>query len=66
VLFDGLLSIALAVLVAIGWPENPLAFIELMTGSRWSRTASGTSCCGCALRRDVAGLCTRAALACAA
>lgn len=32
VLFDGLLSIGLAVLIAIGWPGSSLAFIGLLTG----------------------------------
>lgn len=32
VLFDGLLSIVLAGLIAIGWPETSLAFIGLLTG----------------------------------
>jgi uncharacterized membrane protein HdeD (DUF308 family) len=32
VLFDGLLSIGLAVLIVIGWPASSLAFIGLLTG----------------------------------
>jgi uncharacterized membrane protein HdeD (DUF308 family) len=32
VLFDGLLSIALAILIAIGWPASSIAFIGLLTG----------------------------------
>jgi uncharacterized membrane protein HdeD (DUF308 family) len=32
VLFDGLLSILLAILIAIGWPANSLAIIGLLTG----------------------------------
>jgi uncharacterized membrane protein HdeD (DUF308 family) len=32
VMFDGLLSIALAILIAIGWPPNSLAVIGLLTG----------------------------------
>lgn len=32
VLFDGLLSLALAILIAIGWPQSSLAFIGLLTG----------------------------------
>ena len=32
VLFDGLLSIGLALLIAIGWPASSLAFIGLLTG----------------------------------
>jgi uncharacterized membrane protein HdeD (DUF308 family) len=32
ILFDGLLSIAVAVLIAIGWPQSSLAFIGLLTG----------------------------------
>jgi uncharacterized membrane protein HdeD (DUF308 family) len=32
VLFDGLLSIVVAVLVAVGWPETSIAFIGLLTG----------------------------------
>ena len=32
ILFDGLLSIGLAVLIAIGWPQSSLAFIGLLTG----------------------------------
>ena len=32
VLFDGLLSIGLAILIAIGWPQSSLAFIGLLTG----------------------------------
>jgi uncharacterized membrane protein HdeD (DUF308 family) len=32
VLFDGLLSIAVAILIAIGWPQSSLAFIGLLTG----------------------------------
>lgn len=32
VLFDGLLAIALAILIAIGWPQSSLAFIGLLTG----------------------------------
>jgi uncharacterized membrane protein HdeD (DUF308 family) len=32
VLFDGLLSIALAILIAIGWPQSSLEIIGLLTG----------------------------------
>ena len=32
VLFDGLLSIGLAVLILVGWPESSVAFIGLLTG----------------------------------
>jgi uncharacterized membrane protein HdeD (DUF308 family) len=32
VLFDGLLSIVLAGLIAAGWPESSIAFIGLLTG----------------------------------
>jgi uncharacterized membrane protein HdeD (DUF308 family) len=32
VLFDGLLSIVLAALIATGWPESSIAFIGLLTG----------------------------------
>ena len=32
VLFDGLLSIGLALLIVIGWPASSLAFIGLLTG----------------------------------
>jgi uncharacterized membrane protein HdeD (DUF308 family) len=32
VMFDGLLSIALAILIAIGWPASSLAIIGLLTG----------------------------------
>lgn len=32
VLFDGLLSIALAILIALGWPTTSLAIIGLLTG----------------------------------
>jgi uncharacterized membrane protein HdeD (DUF308 family) len=32
VLFDGLLSILLAGLIATGWPENSLAIIGVLTG----------------------------------
>ena len=32
VLLDGLLSIVIALLIAIGWPENSIAFIGLLTG----------------------------------
>ncbi len=32
VLFDGLLSIALAILIAVGWPQSSIAFIGLLTG----------------------------------
>jgi len=32
VLLDGLLSIVIAGLIAIGWPENSIAFIGLLTG----------------------------------
>ena len=32
VLFDGLLSVALAILIAIGWPASSLAIIGLLTG----------------------------------
>lgn len=32
VLFDGLLSIVLALLIAIGWPQSSLAIIGLLTG----------------------------------
>jgi uncharacterized membrane protein HdeD (DUF308 family) len=32
VMFDGLLSIALSVLIIIGWPSNSLAIIGLLTG----------------------------------
>jgi uncharacterized membrane protein HdeD (DUF308 family) len=32
ILFDGLLSIGVAILIAIGWPQSSLAFIGLLTG----------------------------------
>lgn len=32
ILFDGLLSIVVAILIAIGWPQSSLAFIGLLTG----------------------------------
>ena len=32
VLFDGILSIVLAILIAIGWPQSSLAIIGLLTG----------------------------------
>ena len=32
ILFDGLLSIGVALLIAIGWPQSSLAFIGLLTG----------------------------------
>jgi uncharacterized membrane protein HdeD (DUF308 family) len=32
VLFDGLLSIGLAILIAIGWPASSIAFVGLLTG----------------------------------
>ncbi len=32
VLFDGLLSIVLAILIAIGWPQSSFAIIGLLTG----------------------------------
>jgi uncharacterized membrane protein HdeD (DUF308 family) len=32
ILFDGLLSIAVAILIAVGWPQSSLAFIGLLTG----------------------------------
>jgi uncharacterized membrane protein HdeD (DUF308 family) len=32
VLFDGLLSIVLAILIAIGWPQSSLPIIGLLTG----------------------------------
>jgi uncharacterized membrane protein HdeD (DUF308 family) len=32
ILFDGLLSIGLAILIAIGWPQSSLAFVGLLTG----------------------------------
>lgn len=32
ILFDGLLSIGLAILIAIGWPQSSLALIGLLTG----------------------------------
>jgi hypothetical protein len=32
VLFDSLLSIGLAILIAIGWPQSSLAFVGLLTG----------------------------------
>ncbi len=32
ILFDGLLSIGIAILIAIGWPQSSLAFIGLLTG----------------------------------
>ena len=32
ILFDGILSIGLAILIAIGWPQSSLAFIGLLTG----------------------------------
>jgi uncharacterized membrane protein HdeD (DUF308 family) len=32
VLFDGLLSIVLAILILIGWPASSIAFIGLLTG----------------------------------
>jgi len=31
-LFDGLLSIVLALLIALGWPQSSLAIIGLLTG----------------------------------
>lgn len=38
VLFDGILSIVIAILIAIGWPQSSLAFIGLLTGF-WLITA---------------------------
>ena len=32
VLFDGLLSIVIAILIWVGWPQSSLAFIGLLTG----------------------------------
>jgi uncharacterized membrane protein HdeD (DUF308 family) len=32
VLFDGLVSIAVAILITFGWPESSIAFIGLLTG----------------------------------
>jgi uncharacterized membrane protein HdeD (DUF308 family) len=32
VLFDGLLSVTLAILIAIGWPQSSLEIIGLLTG----------------------------------
>ena len=32
VLFDAIVSIVLAILIAIGWPESSIAFIGLLTG----------------------------------
>ena len=32
-MFDGLLWIALAMLMALGWPESSLAIIRLLTGA---------------------------------
>lgn len=32
VLFDGVLSIVLAILIAVGWPQSSLALIGLLTG----------------------------------
>lgn len=32
ILFDGLLSIVVAILIAVGWPQSSLAFIGLLTG----------------------------------
>lgn len=32
ILFDGILSIGLAIIIAIGWPQSSLAFIGLLTG----------------------------------
>ncbi len=32
ILVDGLLSIAVAILIAIGWPQSSLAFIGVLTG----------------------------------
>ncbi len=32
VLFDGLLSIILGILIVMGWPGNSLAFIGMLTG----------------------------------
>lgn len=32
IVFDGLLSIAIAILIASGWPQSSLAFIGLLTG----------------------------------
>ncbi len=32
VLFDGLVSIAVAILITIGWPQGSIAFIGLLTG----------------------------------
>ncbi len=32
VLFDGLLAVALAILIVLGWPQSSLAFIGLLTG----------------------------------
>jgi uncharacterized membrane protein HdeD (DUF308 family) len=32
ILFDGLLSIGVALLIAVGWPQSSLAFIGLLTG----------------------------------
>lgn len=32
IVFDGLLSIVIAILIALGWPQSSLAFIGLLTG----------------------------------
>jgi Short repeat of unknown function (DUF308) len=52
VLFDGLLSIGLAILIAIGWPQTSLAFVGLLTGFTRSRRGFGGSCSGEARQLD--------------
>jgi uncharacterized membrane protein HdeD (DUF308 family) len=32
VLFDGALSIVIALLIAIGWPQNSIAFVGILVG----------------------------------
>jgi uncharacterized membrane protein HdeD (DUF308 family) len=32
IVFDGLLSIVIAIIIALGWPQSSLAFIGLLTG----------------------------------
>ncbi|MEP7328776.1 MAG: DUF308 domain-containing protein, partial [Betaproteobacteria bacterium] len=54
VLFDGALSIVLALLIAMGWPENSIAFIGILVGICLISGGMWRIILGRALRADAA------------
>ena len=54
ILFDGLLSIGLAILIAMGWPASSLSFIGLLTGFALISTGVWRIMLGRALRSGAA------------